>query len=161
MALCDGERYVLLPPARDHKRAFDGDSGPNTGGMGAYAPTATVPPELERRIGEGIVAPLLAAMSRRGTPYRGALYCGLMIDRGEARVVEFNCRFGDPETQAVLPLLAGPFAQPFLRQPRALPYCPPPCSIMPSPCLPPCVMPCVNPPRSKLFSHHLPVCMLR
>lgn len=110
MALCDGERYLLLPPARDHKRAFDGDSGPNTGGMGAYAPTAVVAPELERRIGEGIVAPLLAAMSRRGTPYRGALYCGLMIDRGEAQVVEFNCRFGDPETQVMLPLLAGPFA---------------------------------------------------
>ncbi len=111
MALCDGEHYVLLPSARDHKRAFDGDSGPNTGGMGAYAPIAAVPPELERRIGEGIVAPLLAAMSRRGTPYRGALYCGLMIDRGEARVVEFNCRFGDPESQVVLPLVAGPFAE--------------------------------------------------
>jgi phosphoribosylamine--glycine ligase len=110
MALCDGERYVLLPPARDHKRAFDGEGGPNTGGMGAYAPTQAVPAELERRIGETIVAPLLAAMSDRGTPYRGALYCGLMIDREQARVVEFNCRFGDPESEVVLPLLAGPFA---------------------------------------------------
>jgi len=107
VAICDGERHVLLPCARDHKRAFDGDRGPNTGGMGAYAPTPAVTPELERAISDRIVTPVLMRMAARGTPYRGALYAGLMLTTAGPQVIEFNARFGDPETQSMLPLLAG------------------------------------------------------
>jgi len=98
---------VLLPAARDYKRAYDGDHGPNTGGMGAYAPSAAVDPARERALAERVVAPVLAEMERRGTPFRGLLYGGVMLAAGEARVVEFNVRFGDPETQVVAPLLEG------------------------------------------------------
>ena len=118
IALCDGERFLLLPPARDHKRAFDGDAGPNTGGMGAVAPATAVDAEVERITSEQVVTPMLRAMAARGTPYRGALYCGLMVRAhsteagglGPVAVVEFNARFGDPETQAMLPLVAGDFS---------------------------------------------------
>ena len=111
MAVCDGARHALLAPARDFKRAFDGDEGPNTGGMGAFAPAATVDAALERAVSERIVTPLLEIMARRGTPFRGLLYCGLMLcGDGDPRVVEFNARFGDPETQVVLPLTAGSLA---------------------------------------------------
>jgi len=106
-ALAAGERYVLLPPAQDYKRAFDGDRGPNTGGMGSYAPVAGWSERLEARVRAGIVEPTLAALAREGTPYTGLLYCGLMVRDGVARVIEFNCRFGDPETQAVVPVLEG------------------------------------------------------
>jgi phosphoribosylamine--glycine ligase len=111
MAVCDGERFVLLPSARDYKRAYDDDRGPNTGGMGACAPSPGVDASLEGVIGEGIVRPVLEAMRRRGTPYRGTLYVGLMRTADGPRVVEFNCRFGDPETQVVLPLIEGSFAR--------------------------------------------------
>lgn len=111
MALCDGERFILLPAARDYKRAYDGDRGPNTGGMGAFAPYAAVNAALEGEVGERILEPVLASMARRGTPYRGALYVGLMLTGEGPRVVEFNCRFGDPETQAVLPLVGGSLAR--------------------------------------------------
>ena len=107
MAVCDGTRFVLLPAARDYKRAYDGDHGPNTGGMGAYAPTAQIDARLELAIGERIVAPVLAEMERRGTPFKGVLYCGVMVASTGVRVVEFNVRFGDPETQVVLPLVEG------------------------------------------------------
>jgi phosphoribosylamine--glycine ligase len=107
IAICDGERFVLLPAARDHKRAYDGDEGANTGGMGAFAPLADVTPALEAQIGERIVAPVLRVMAGRGAPYRGALYVGLMLGPAGPRVVEFNARFGDPETQVILPLLGG------------------------------------------------------
>jgi len=107
VAICDGERHVLLPAARDHKRAFDGDRGPNTGGMGAYAPTPAVTPELEHAVSSRIVTPVLRALHARGTPYRGALYAGLMITAAGPQVIEFNARFGDPETQSMLPLLEG------------------------------------------------------
>ena len=107
VAICDGERHVLLPAARDHKRALDGDRGLNTGGMGAYAPTPAVTPELEHAISSRIVTPVLQSMHRRGTPYRGALYAGLMLTAAGPQVIEFNARFGDPETQATLPLLGG------------------------------------------------------
>jgi len=107
MAICDGERHVLLPAARDHKRALDGDRGPNTGGMGAYAPTPAVTPELEHQVSARIVTPVLRALARRGTPYRGALYAGLMLREAGVQVIEFNARFGDPETQCTLPLLEG------------------------------------------------------
>ena len=107
IAVCDGERHVLLPPARDYKRAFDGDRGPNTGGMGAFAPTPAITPEIERKLSEQVFAPVLALLRARGTPYRGALYAGVMLtDRGP-QVIEFNARFGDPETQSLLPLLQG------------------------------------------------------
>jgi phosphoribosylamine--glycine ligase len=107
MAVCDGERFLLLPPARDYKRAHDGDRGPNTGGMGAVAPAGVVDARLEDEIARRIVKPVLEEMARRGTPFRGVLYCGLMIHRGLPHVVEFNVRFGDPEAEVVLPLLSG------------------------------------------------------
>ena len=107
VAICDGERHVLLPAARDHKRAYDGDRGPNTGGMGAYAPTPAVTPELEHAISSRIITPVLRALRARGTPYRGALYAGLMLTAAGPQVIEFNARFGDPETQSTLPLLEG------------------------------------------------------
>jgi phosphoribosylamine---glycine ligase len=104
MALCDGERFVLLATAEDHKAVFDGDRGPNTGGMGAYSPSALVDAALTERIARTIFAPTVAAMFAMGRPFRGLLYGGLMLtqDRGPM-VIEWNCRFGDPETQAVLP----------------------------------------------------------
>lgn len=107
IAVCDGSRFTLLPAARDYKRALAGDEGPNTGGMGSYAPTATVTPVIEEFVGGRIVRPLLQALAARGTPYRGALYAGLMLGDGEPQVVEFNARFGDPETQSILPLVEG------------------------------------------------------
>ena len=113
-ALCDGRDYVLLAPAQDHKRAYDGDEGPNTGGMGAYAPAPVVTPHVMKRVEEEIIRPVLAGMAAEGAPYRGILYVGLMIgDDGAPRVVEFNCRLGDPEAQVVLPLLASDAADLF------------------------------------------------
>lgn len=102
-ALCDGERYALLPAARDHKRLGDGDTGPNTGGMGAYSPVAGLDDAALAAIGRSVVAPVLAEMARRGTPFRGALFCGLMLTPNGPRVLEFNVRLGDPETQAIMP----------------------------------------------------------
>ena len=107
MAVCDGERSVLLPAARDYKRAFDGDLGPNTGGMGAFAPVPGLPAGIEDEITTRIVTPVLRAMAARGTPYRGTLYCGLMMGPQGARVIEFNSRFGDPETEVIMPLVTG------------------------------------------------------
>jgi phosphoribosylamine--glycine ligase len=106
MAVCDGGRYALLPAARDYKRALDGEQGPNTGGMGAWAPVP-LDPALERRIGEEIIQPVLDEMARSAAPFRGLLYAGLMIEGGRASVVEFNARFGDPETEAVVPIRGG------------------------------------------------------
>jgi phosphoribosylamine---glycine ligase len=106
-ALCDGGRALWLPPAQDYKRAFDGDAGPNTGGMGSYAP---VPGLGERELGELVATihePVLAELERRGAPFVGLLYAGLMLTDDGPRVLEFNCRFGDPETQSVVPLLEG------------------------------------------------------
>ncbi len=105
LALCDGRRALYLASSQDHKRALDGDQGPNTGGMGAYAPAPVVTPGLLEAVDRRIVQPTLRGLEEEGTPYRGCLYVGLMIREGEPKVVEFNCRFGDPETQAVLPLL--------------------------------------------------------
>ncbi len=100
--LCDGETALPIGTAQDHKRAFDGDTGPNTGGMGAYSPAPVVTAEVEALALEGIVRPVLAEMARRGTPFRGVLYAGLMIDAGRPRLVEFNVRFGDPEAQVLM-----------------------------------------------------------
>ena len=104
-AVTDGTDYVLLAPAQDHKRIGEGDTGPNTGGMGAYAPAPVVTPEILRQVEDRIVRPVLAGMRAEGHPYRGVLYVGLMITAEGPQVVEFNCRFGDPEAQVVLPLL--------------------------------------------------------
>jgi phosphoribosylamine--glycine ligase len=104
-AVCDGDRAVYFPSAQDHKRAFDGDKGPNTGGMGAYSPAPVVTDDILRIVDETIVKRTLEGMKKLGTPYKGCLYVGLMIENNNPRVVEFNCRFGDPEIQAVLPLL--------------------------------------------------------
>lgn len=105
-AITDGRALELLPAAQDHKRLGEGDTGPNTGGMGAYAPVALATPALLDRVRERILAPTLTELARRGAPYTGVLYAGLMIGPdGEPRVVEFNCRLGDPEAQAVLPLV--------------------------------------------------------
>lgn len=100
----DGERFVALPPAQDHKRVFDGDEGPNTGGMGAYAPAPVVSPELHAAILTRVVEPTLAGLAREGTPFRGALFAGIMVVGGEPVVLEFNVRFGDPEATVLVPL---------------------------------------------------------
>lgn len=100
--LCDGENVVALPPAQDYKRARDGGEGPNTGGMGAYSPLPWAPPDLGQRTVKEIARPVLAEMARRGTPFVGLLYVGLALTSRGPRVVEFNVRFGDPETQSVL-----------------------------------------------------------
>src|ERR1700726_289220 len=102
-ALVDGENYSLLESARDHKRAFDGDKGPNTGGMGAFSPADNWNPQLQSQFEDTIMRPLLRSLSKEGIAYRGLLYPGLMITNDGPRVLEFNCRFGDPETQALLP----------------------------------------------------------
>jgi phosphoribosylamine--glycine ligase len=108
--LTNGTDVEFLPPAQDHKRLLEADQGPNTGGMGAYSPVALASPDLLERARREIYLPVLAELHRRGTPFRGVLYAGLMVDRsGAPSVVEFNCRLGDPETQAVLPLLQGGF----------------------------------------------------
>ena len=105
--LCDGEDALAVGTAQDHKRAFDGDEGPNTGGMGAYSPAPVLTPEVERRAMDEIVRPTLAEMARRGTTYQGVLYAGLMIEDGVPRLVEYNCRFGDPECQVLCLRLGG------------------------------------------------------
>ena len=108
-ALTDGIHYRLFLPAQDHKRIGDGDTGKNTGGMGAYAPAPIVTPEVMLKVEERIIRPTLNGMAEEGFPYTGFLYVGLMIDRGEPFVVEYNARLGDPETQVVLPLLKSDF----------------------------------------------------
>jgi len=110
-AFCDGARYAIMPAAQDHKRIGDGDQGPNTGGMGAYAPAPIATEELLAEIRRTILEPTLAGMAAEGAPFSGVLYPGLMLTKDGPRVIEFNCRFGDPETQVILPLLEGDFAQ--------------------------------------------------
>jgi len=102
IALTDGERVLTLPPAQDHKRIFDGDRGPNTGGMGAFCPTPGVDPALLASVENSILLPTIREMARRGAPFRGALYAGLMLTPRGPKVLEFNARFGDPETQPIL-----------------------------------------------------------
>ncbi|MBR6803189.1 MAG: phosphoribosylamine--glycine ligase [Kiritimatiellae bacterium] len=105
-ALCDGEHVVLLPAAQDHKRVFDHDEGPNTGGMGAYTPAPIATYDVMRFTKESIVLPVLRELKSRGIVYKGVLFCGLMIGRKGVNVLEFNCRFGDPETEVVVPSIA-------------------------------------------------------
>jgi len=109
-ALADGATALPMLPAQDFKRAHDGDRGPNTGGMGAYAPLPWAPPGLGEEVMGRVIQPAVDAMRRRGTPYRGLLYAGLCLTKEGPRVVEFNARFGDPETQVVLDRLASPLA---------------------------------------------------
>lgn len=103
--LSDGRDYVVLPPAQDHKRIGEGDTGPNTGGMGAYAPAPVVTPDVLRAVEEQVIVPTLHGMMEEGRPYCGILYVGLMITADGPQVIEYNCRLGDPEAQVVLPLL--------------------------------------------------------
>lgn len=111
LALTDGERVALLPTSQDHKRIGEGDTGLNTGGMGAYSPAPVVPDSMLPGIEEKIILPVVRELAKRGITYRGVLYAGLMVHNGEAKVLEFNARFGDPETEAVLPRIKGSFAQ--------------------------------------------------
>jgi phosphoribosylamine--glycine ligase len=104
-ALCDGEDAVFLGAARDHKRVGDGDTGPNTGGMGAIAPPPGFTHELRERVMDGIIRPTLAEMAHRGTPFRGILFAGLMLTEQGPKLIEYNVRFGDPEAETLLPLL--------------------------------------------------------
>lgn len=111
LAVSDGRNFVNLASSQDHKRAFDGDKGKNTGGMGAYSPAPLVTPQLLERINEQIISRAIKGMAREGAPFVGCLYAGLMINGNDIKVVEFNVRFGDPETQAVLSVFDGDFAK--------------------------------------------------
>ncbi|MGE0040366.1 MAG: phosphoribosylamine--glycine ligase [Vicinamibacterales bacterium] len=108
--LADGERFVPLQSAQDHKRIFDGDEGPNTGGMGAFSPSPLMDARLTGEVTDRIVRPVLRGMAAEGAPFRGFLYCGLMLTAEGPKVIEFNVRFGDPEAQVVLPRVAEPLA---------------------------------------------------
>ena len=110
-ALCDGERLVLLPPAQDHKRIGEGDTGPNTGGMGAYAPAPLLDAAGLESVRQQVLEPTLAALRARGIDYRGVIYAGLMLTPSGISVIEFNCRFGDPECETLMPLLGPELAQ--------------------------------------------------
>ncbi len=110
-AITDGEDFILLPSSQDHKRIGDGDKGKNTGGMGAYSPAPIVTSEILQKVADKIIKPTLNQLKLEGKKFIGCLYVGLMIKNDEINVVEFNCRFGDPETQAVLPLIEGDFLQ--------------------------------------------------
>ncbi|MBQ7721301.1 MAG: phosphoribosylamine--glycine ligase [Kiritimatiellae bacterium] len=135
LALVSGEgRIALLPPAQDHKRVFDNDEGPNTGGMGAYSPAPVVTDEVLDFAMERIFKPVVAELAKRGIEYRGVLYGGLMIGPAGINVLEFNCRFGDPETEAILPRIGGDFASLLLScakgelDPASLVILPQPCA---------------------------------
>ncbi len=112
-AICDGENYKILPAAQDHKRLLDGDKGPNTGGMGAYAPTPLINDELYKKIEDTIVKPTLKGMKEEGSAFEGVLFIGLMVVKGEPVVLEYNVRFGDPECEVLLPLLKTPASKLF------------------------------------------------
>ncbi len=116
--LTDGERALPLIPSQDHKPIGEGDTGPNTGGMGAYAPVSIADDAMIDRVTDRVVEPTLAEMRAQGRTFRGVLYCGLMMEDGEPNVIEYNCRFGDPETQAILPLLKGSLLEAFLQVAR-------------------------------------------
>ncbi len=111
LAITDGKDIIVLTPAQDHKRAFDNDEGPNTGGMGAYSPVSTVPAEIIPEIVEKTLRPAVEGMAKRGHPFVGVLYAGLMLTADGPKVLEYNVRFGDPEAQAVIPLIEGDLAE--------------------------------------------------
>ena len=109
-ALCDGEKLIVLPPAQDHKRLLEGDQGPNTGGMGAYAPAPLIDSKDLQKLTEQILIPTLEGLKKKKINYIGVIYAGLMITSSGPKVIEFNCRFGDPECQALMPLMGKEFA---------------------------------------------------
>jgi phosphoribosylamine--glycine ligase len=111
LAFCDGVNVAIMPLARDHKRIFDGDKGSNTGGMGAFAPVLDVPPHFAEMIQRSVLEPAVQGMAEEGMPYVGVLFAGLMLTPDGVKVLEFNCRFGDPETQVILPLLDADLAE--------------------------------------------------
>jgi phosphoribosylamine--glycine ligase len=110
MVVCDGKSAFALATSQDHKRIGDGDTGPNTGGMGAYSPAPVVTPKVYAQVMREVIRPVLKGMQAEGTPYKGFLYAGLMIQNDQAKVVEFNCRMGDPETQPIMMRMKGDFA---------------------------------------------------
>jgi len=114
-AVCDGEDYILLPAAQDHKRLLDGDEGPNTGGMGAYAPTPLVDEELYQKVRDRIIRPTLDGMQKEGAPFEGVLFIGIMVVNGEPITLEFNVRFGDPECEILMPLMTSPVSDMFYK----------------------------------------------
>ena len=114
-AVCDGEDYILLPAAQDHKRVGDGDTGPNTGGMGAYAPTPLVDEELYQKVRDRIIRPTLDGMQKEGAPFEGVLFIGIMVVNGEPITLEFNVRFGDPECEILMPLMTSPVSDMFYK----------------------------------------------
>ena len=114
-AVCDGKDYILLPAAQDHKRLLDGDKGPNTGGMGAYAPTPLVDEALYQKVRERIIRPTLDGMQKEGAPFEGVLFIGIMVVNGEPIVLEFNVRFGDPECEILMPLMTSSVSDMFYK----------------------------------------------
>ncbi|HIP14217.1 MAG TPA: phosphoribosylamine--glycine ligase [Sulfurimonas autotrophica] len=114
-AVCDGKDYILLPAAQDHKRLLDGDEGPNTGGMGAYAPTPLVDEELYQKVRERIIRPTLDGMQKEGAPFEGVLFIGIMVVNGEPITLEFNVRFGDPECEILMPLMTSSVSDMFYK----------------------------------------------
>jgi len=114
-AVCDGKDYILLPAAQDHKRIGDGDTGPNTGGMGAYAPTPLVDEVLYQKVHERIIRPTLDGMQKENAPFEGVLFIGIMVVNGEPITLEFNVRFGDPECEILMPLMTSPVSDMFYK----------------------------------------------
>ncbi len=114
-AICDGENFVVLPAAQDHKRVGDGDTGPNTGGMGAYAPTPLVNDEIYKKVEERVIKPTLEGMKKEGAPFEGVLFIGVMVVDGEPIILEYNVRFGDPECEILMPLLDTPVSELFYK----------------------------------------------
>lgn len=114
-AVCDGDDYILLPAAQDHKRLKDNDEGPNTGGMGAYAPTPLVNEELYEKVKERIIRPTLDGMKKEGAPFEGVLFIGIMVVKGEPYTLEFNVRFGDPECEILMPLMTSSVSDMFYK----------------------------------------------
>ncbi len=114
-AVCDGDDYILLQAAQDHKRLLDGDKGPNTGGMGAYAPTPLVDEELYQKVKDRVIRPTLDGMKKEGAPFEGVLFIGIMVVNGEPITLEFNVRFGDPECEILMPLMTSSVSDMFLK----------------------------------------------
>lgn len=114
-AICDGDNYKVLPAAQDHKRVGDGDTGPNTGGMGAYAPTPLVNDDIYRKVEDRVIKPTLEGMKKEGAPFEGVLFIGVMVVDGEPIILEYNVRFGDPECEILMPLLETPVSDLFYK----------------------------------------------
>jgi len=114
-AICDGKDYVVLPAAQDHKKLLNGDEGPNTGGMGAYAPTPLVNDEIYRKLNERVIEPTLKGMKEEGMPFKGVLFIGVMVVNDEPIILEYNVRFGDPECEEIMPLLKSPASELFYK----------------------------------------------